>query len=135
MQTRKAACANHSAPAQLSECPLHIVMQRLAEAAVRQDVLHVVGEVLPRPGYVAAIEGWLALLHVVQQRVCPATRQVALRPEEVHVTLDALFAAFPTSANSPQLQSQLRCAITSCAAQGQAAGCPWVGAPRERLLE
>jgi hypothetical protein len=135
MDTRKSVGANHSAPAHLGECPLHVAMHRLAEASVHQDVLHAMGEVLPRPELVAAIEGWLALQRVVQQRVCPATRQVAMRPEKVHVTLDALFAALPTSSNSPQLRSQLRCALTICAAQSQTAGCPWVGAPQQRLLE
>jgi len=134
MDKRDCLCTEDEALPLLSECPLHTAMRQLVEAAMQQHVLHAMGEVLPRPELMAAMEGWIALQRVTQQRVCPATRQVVLHPEEVEITLDALFAALPTYATSPQLRSWLRRALVICAAQSQAAGCPLTGELLEEVL-
>src|SRR5262249_43669558 len=126
--------SEHDTPPPLTECPLHIAVRQLAEAAVQQHVLHAAGEVLPRPELVAAMEGWIALVQVIQQRVCPASRPAAPRLEVMKVTFDALFAALPASALSPLLQAKLRRALILCATQSRAAGCPLVCAPQGVLL-
>jgi hypothetical protein len=105
-----------------SNCPLHIVMERLAHLTVSQKVLHLQGERLPRLDLVDALEGWQQLYRLVLTRVCPATREIALSSADlatlVHTAVPRLLLpSVPTSDQNRLIQRLMSCASCASAAQ------------------
>lgn len=96
------------------ECPLHLVMEEIAQAAVRQHVLHMEGECQPRAELVQQLEQWSALYTRIRTHICAASRGATIPPDDLERTLDALL---PLPANATDLPRwrRLRHALAACA--------------------
>lgn len=96
------------------ECPLHLVMEEIAQAAVRQHVLHLEGECQPRAELVQQLEQWSALYTRIRTHICAASRSATIPPDDLERTLDALL---PLPANATDLPRwrRLRHALAACA--------------------
>ncbi len=113
--------AKHSVEATSSgECPLHVAMQELAQAAVRQHVLYLEGECLPRPELMQTIERWCSFSAIISSRVCVVSRTATIAPAELDAVLETLF---PSSRDAvmPPIRQSLFVSCTRCA---QATSCP-----------
>ncbi len=58
-------------------CPLHLVMQELARAAVSQLVYYAEGEYAPRPDLLRELERWQQAHRLIADGICPASRTEA----------------------------------------------------------
>jgi len=96
------------------ECPLHVVMEEIAQTAVRQHVLHMEGECQPRPELVRRLEQWAALHTRVRTHICAATRDSAIPADELERTLDTLLPP-PADAAGLLRWRRLRRALAACA--------------------
>lgn len=96
------------------ECPLHVVMEEIAQTAVRQHVLHMEGECQPRPELVRLLEQWSALHTRIRTHICVATRECAIPADELERTLDALLPP-PADATGLPRWRRLRRALAACA--------------------
>lgn len=96
------------------ECPLHLVMEEIAQAAVRQHVLHLEGECQPRAELVQQLEQRSALYTRIRTHICAASRSATIPPDDLERTLDALL---PLPANATDLPRwrRLRHALAACA--------------------
>lgn len=96
------------------ECPLHLVMEEIAQAAVRQHVLHLEGECQPRAELVQQLEQRSALYTRIRTHICAASRGATIPPDDLERTLDALL---PLPANATDLPRwrRLRHALAACA--------------------
>jgi hypothetical protein len=105
-------------------------MGELAQTAVRQHVLHLEGEMLPRAALVDALDGWQQLYHLIRTRLCPATRRASGSPAEMAALVDtAVFSLLPPSVPD-SVQARLRCQLLACAACASSAQCP-LGLPAD----
>jgi hypothetical protein len=105
-------------------CPLHSVLGELAQAAVRQHVLHLEGEVLPRADLVAEVDGWQQLYRLVRTQVCPATRTRPVPPAELDTLVDAAVCRRLPPSVPARIQQRLRRQLLACAACTSPAQCP-----------
>lgn len=103
-----------------AECPLHLVMEELAQLAVRQHILYLEGECQPRPDLAERLEQWSALHAHIRARICAASRVSPIPPEDLERTLDALLPP-PTGIAGLPRQRRLRRALAACA---RATNCP-----------
>lgn len=101
-------------------CPLHLAMERIARAAVRQHVLYAEGESQPRPTLLLDLERWTTLHTLIRMRICVASRSGALSPVELEQAL-ATYAPAPVDAQLQPHRQLLRQMLSACA---QAHCCP-----------
>jgi hypothetical protein len=101
-------------------CPLHLAMERIARAAVRQHVLYAEGESQPRPTLLLDLERWTALHTLIRTRICVASRSDVFSPEELEQAL-ATLAPAPVDAELQPHRQLLREMLSACA---QAQCCP-----------
>ena len=97
------------------ECPLHIAMRHVAEAAVTQHVLYAEGEYAPRADLVESLEHWFRVHQLVRDYICPASRSVAPQRSDLALALASLPAAS---------RARLGAAIAGCGRRSPADGCP-----------
>ena len=55
-------------------CPLHLAMERIAQAAVSQTLYYAQGEYAPRPELLCELERWQHVHQLVASHICPALR-------------------------------------------------------------
>lgn len=96
------------------ECPLHLVMEEIAQAAVRQHVLHLEGECQPRAELVQRLEQWSALYARVRTQICVASRDATMTLDDLERMLDTLLPLPDTMTELPRWR-RLRHALTACA--------------------
>ena len=108
------------------ECPLHLAMEEIANTAVTQHVLYLEGECQPRPELLGQLEVWTSLHALIRSRVCVASRETTMSPEELASALDTLTDGTDI-ADSPRLQG-LRAGLAACA---RATSCPLGTEPGE----
>ena len=96
------------------ECPLHLVMEEIAQAAVRQHVLHLEGECQPRAELVHQLEQWSALYTRVRTHICAASRVATISPDDLERTLDTLLPPPDAMTELPQWR-RLHRALAACA--------------------
>lgn len=97
------------------ECPLHIAMRQVAEAAVTQHVLYAEGEYAPRADLNETIEHWFRVHQLVRDYICPASRTLAPTPRD----LDLALASLPAESRA-RMTTMLR----ECGGRTAADGCP-----------
>ncbi|HEU5440184.1 MAG TPA: hypothetical protein VFU88_12920 [Ktedonobacterales bacterium] len=97
------------------ECPLHIAMRHVAEAAVTQHVLYVEGEYAPRADLNERIEHWFRVHQLVRDYICPATRTVSPTPRD----LDVALATLPEES-----RARLTAMLRVCGRRSAGDGCP-----------
>lgn len=97
------------------ECPLHIAMRHVAEAAVTQHVLYAEGEYAPRADLNERIEHWLRVHQLVRDYICPATRTVSPTPRDLDVALASLPA---------ESRARLTAMLRICGGRSAGDGCP-----------
>lgn len=106
------------------ECPFHTIMRHLAGTAVQQHILHLEGELLPRPDLVNALESWQQLYRLVRTHVCPATREAPLLPADIDALVDTALPRLLADAAPPQVSARLRRRLTQCASVESSRDCP-----------
>lgn len=106
-----------------AECPFHTVMRQLAGTAVRQHILHIEGEVLPRADLVAALDKWQELYHLLRNRVCPATRIAPLVSTDIEARVGAILPSCLTPGQASVRTSLCR-QIAQCAGCQSSQDCP-----------
>lgn len=106
-----------------AECPFHTMIRQLAGTAVKQHILHLEGEVLPRADLVAALDTWHGLYHLLRTHVCPATRTAALPPADVEAMSDT-FLAHSLTPTQASLRTSLCRQLARCAGGQSAQDCP-----------
>lgn len=116
--------------AAIEECPLQTAVAHLARAALKQHVLYLEGECVPRADLARAIDIWSTLYGRIQASVCPITR---------HSTPDASGPAGirgdPPWDVPEDVRGQLLRALAVCAARDVVEGCPLARLPEPRLLD
>jgi hypothetical protein len=107
-----------------ADCPFHTVMGQLAQAAVRQQVLFLEGEMLPRTDLVDTLDGWQHLYRLVRTRVCPATRCMPLTPDDVATLVETAVPALLPPSVPASVQASLRRQLVACANCSSPQQCP-----------
>jgi hypothetical protein len=99
-------------------------MGQLAQAAVRQHVLHLEGELVPRADLVERLEGWQQLYRLVRTRVCPATRDTTLTAADLATLVEHAVPCLLPSGVPRLVQSSLCQQLVACASCRSAHECP-----------
>jgi hypothetical protein len=106
-----------------AECPQHVAIEGIAQAAVKQHVLFLEGECQPRNDLLRRLDAWSSLHTLIRSRICVASRAAAISPDELHCALDALSRDLIDLREDDDRSEyrQLRATLAECA---QAASCP-----------
>jgi hypothetical protein len=104
-------------PEVVTQCPLHIAMDELARASVKQDVLYMEGECLPRPELMAELDRWVSLHSLIHSRICVATRSTPLADSEFKSETGRMRGDGEPSSQSERL-------VMACAVCNLAQHCP-----------
>ncbi len=91
-------------------CPLHFVMEQLAQAAVSQLVYYADGEYVPRPDLLRELERWQRLHGLIAGCICPASRAA----HASSANLCAALALIPEAQFTAQREMLARCAERGC---------------------
>jgi hypothetical protein len=92
-------------------------MDELARASVKQDVLYMEGECLPRPELMAELDRWVSLHSLIHNRICVATRSTPLEDSEFESAARQM-----RGAPEPRFQSERL--VMACAVCNLARRCP-----------
>jgi hypothetical protein len=117
-----------------AECPHHVAIEGIAQAAVKQHVLFLEGECQPRNDLLRRLDAWSSLHALIRSRICVASRVATISPDELERTLDALSRDLPELRGDagPLDYRQLRDALAGCA---QAVTCPLGALSRDRTVK
>jgi hypothetical protein len=96
-------------------CPLHLAMQRIAEAAVSQTLYYAQGEYAPRPELLRELERWQQLHQLVATHICPSSRT-----EKATAAAVTMACALIPERGYASLRTLVRC----CACRTQGDPCP-----------
>jgi hypothetical protein len=107
-----------------ADCPFHTVMGQFAQAAVRQQVLYLEGEVLPRSDLVDTLDGWHQLYRLVRTRVCPATRCMPLTSDDLATLVETAVPALLPLRVPASVRATLRRQLVACATCPSPQQCP-----------
>ncbi len=117
-----------------AECPHHVAIEGIAQAAVKQHVLFLEGECQPRSDLLRRLDAWSSLHALIRSRICVASRVATISPDELEHSLDVLSRDLTElkDDSSPLDHRQLRDALAGCA---QAVTCPLGALSRERTVK
>ena len=117
-----------------AECPHHVTIEGIAQAAVKQHVLFLEGECQPRSDLLRRLDAWSSLHALIRSRICVASRVATISPDELEHSLDVLSRDLTElkDDSSPLDHRQLRDALAGCA---QAVTCPLGALSRERTVK
>jgi hypothetical protein len=117
-----------------AECPHHVAIEGIAQAAVKQHVLFLEGECQPRSDLLRRLDAWSSLHALIRSRICVASRVATISPDELEHSLDVLSRDLTElkDDSSPLGHRQLRDALAGCA---QAVTCPLGALSRERTVK